>query len=38
MLEVTNISVTPNTSTEQFVGPTAVLAEDKLHIEFQARS
>ena len=36
MLEVTNISVTPNTSTEQFVGPTAVLAKDNLHIEFQA--
>ena len=35
-LEVTNISVTPNTSTEQFVGPTAVLAKDNLHIEFQA--
>jgi hypothetical protein len=36
MLQVTNISVTPNTSTEQFVGPTAVLAKDNLHIEFQA--
>jgi regulator of protease activity HflC (stomatin/prohibitin superfamily) len=36
MLEVSNISVTPNTSTEQFVGPTAVLAKDNLHIEFQA--
>jgi regulator of protease activity HflC (stomatin/prohibitin superfamily) len=36
MLAVTNISVTPNTSTEQFVGPTAVLAKDNLHIEFQA--
>ncbi len=36
MLEETNISVTPNTSTEQFVGPTAVLAKDNLHIEFQA--
>jgi len=36
MLEATNISVTPNTSTEQFVGPTAVLAKDNLHIEFQA--
>jgi regulator of protease activity HflC (stomatin/prohibitin superfamily) len=36
MLEVTNISVTPITSTEQFVGPTAVLAKDNLHIEFQA--
>jgi len=36
MLFVTNISVTPNTSTEQFVGPTAVLAKDNLHIEFQA--
>ena len=28
--------MTPNTSTEQFVGPTAVLAKDNLHIEFQA--
>src|ERR1700693_1553621 len=36
MLDVTNISVTPNTSAEQFVGPTAVLAKDNLHIEFQA--
>ena len=36
MLEVTNISVTPNTSTEQFVGPDAVLAKDNLRIEFRA--
>jgi regulator of protease activity HflC (stomatin/prohibitin superfamily) len=36
MLAVTNISVTPNTSTEQFEGATAVLAKDNLHIEFQA--
>src|SRR5712692_10176925 len=35
-LEVTNISVTPNTSTEHFVGPDAVLAKDNLHIEFRA--
>ena len=36
MLAVTNISVTPNTSTEQFVGPDAVLAKDNLRIEFRA--
>src|SRR5208282_2859470 len=36
MLDVTNISVMPNTSTEQFVGATGVLAKDNLHIEFQA--
>jgi hypothetical protein len=36
MLDVTNISVTPNTSTEQFVGPDAVLAKDNLRIEFRA--
>jgi regulator of protease activity HflC (stomatin/prohibitin superfamily) len=36
MLETTNISIRPTTSTEQFVGPTAVLAKDNLHIEFQA--
>lgn len=36
MLNVTNVSVTPNTSTEQFAGDTAVLAKDNLHIEFQA--
>ena len=36
MLEVTNISVTPNTSTEEFVGPDAVLAKDSLRIEFRA--
>src|SRR5258708_16676638 len=36
MLEVTNISVTPNTSTEEFVGPDAVLAKDNLRIEFRA--
>ena len=36
MLDVTNISVTPNTSTEQFQDATAVLAKDNLHIEFQA--
>jgi regulator of protease activity HflC (stomatin/prohibitin superfamily) len=35
-LEVANISVTPNTSTEHFVGPDAVLAKDNLHIEFRA--
>jgi hypothetical protein len=35
-LEVTNISVTPNTSTEHFVGPDAVLAKDNLRIEFRA--
>ena len=35
-LDVTNISVTPNTSTEQFVGPDAVLAKDNLRIEFRA--
>ena len=35
-LEVTNISVTPNTSTERFVGPDAVLAKDNLRIEFRA--
>jgi regulator of protease activity HflC (stomatin/prohibitin superfamily) len=28
--------VTPNTSTEHFVGPDAVLAKDNLHIEFRA--
>ena len=33
---MTNISVTPNTSTEQFVGPDAVLAKDNLRIEFRA--
>jgi regulator of protease activity HflC (stomatin/prohibitin superfamily) len=36
MLEVTNISVTPNTTTEHFVGPDAVLAKDNLRIEFRA--
>ena len=36
MLAVTNISVTPNTSTEQFIGPDAVLAKDNLRIEFRA--
>jgi regulator of protease activity HflC (stomatin/prohibitin superfamily) len=36
MLDVTNISVTPNTSSEKFQGATAVLAKDNLHIEFQA--
>jgi len=36
MLAVTNISVTPNTSTEHFVGPDAVLAKDNLRIEFRA--
>jgi regulator of protease activity HflC (stomatin/prohibitin superfamily) len=36
MLAVTNISITPNTSTEQFVGPDAVLAKDNLRIEFRA--
>jgi regulator of protease activity HflC (stomatin/prohibitin superfamily) len=36
MLDVTNISVTPNTSTEEFVGPDAVLAKDNLRIEFRA--
>src|SRR5260370_16352768 len=35
-LEVTNISVTPNTSTEEFVGPDAVLAKDNLRIEFRS--
>lgn len=35
-LEVTNVSVTPNTSTEEFTGPNAVLAKDNLHIEFRA--
>jgi regulator of protease activity HflC (stomatin/prohibitin superfamily) len=35
-LEVTNISVTPITSTEQFTGQNAVLAKDNLHIEFRA--
>jgi regulator of protease activity HflC (stomatin/prohibitin superfamily) len=35
-LAVTNISVTPNTSTEHFVGPDAVLAKDNLRIEFRA--
>ena len=32
---MTNISVTPTTSTEQFVGPDAVLAKDNLRIEFR---
>jgi regulator of protease activity HflC (stomatin/prohibitin superfamily) len=36
MLFVTNISVTPNTSTEEFTGQNAVLAKDNLHIEFRA--
>ena len=36
MLEVTNISVTPKTSTEEFIGQNAVLAKDNLHIEFRA--
>jgi regulator of protease activity HflC (stomatin/prohibitin superfamily) len=36
MLAVTNISVTPHTSTERFVGPDAVLAKDNLRIEFRA--
>jgi regulator of protease activity HflC (stomatin/prohibitin superfamily) len=36
MLAVTNISVTPHTSTEHFVGPDAVLAKDNLRIEFRA--
>lgn len=36
MLETTNISVRPTTSTEVFEGATAVLAKDNLHIEFQA--
>jgi regulator of protease activity HflC (stomatin/prohibitin superfamily) len=35
-LEVTNISVTPITSTEEFTGQSAVLAKDNLHIEFRA--
>lgn len=35
-LEVTNISVTPITSTEEFTGANAVLAKDNLHIEFRA--
>jgi regulator of protease activity HflC (stomatin/prohibitin superfamily) len=35
-LEVTNISITPITSTEQFTGQSAVLAKDNLHIEFRA--
>jgi len=35
-LEVTNISVTPVTSTEQFTAQNAVLAKDNLHIEFRA--
>jgi regulator of protease activity HflC (stomatin/prohibitin superfamily) len=35
-LEVTNISVTPKTSTEEFRGPSAVLAKDNLRIEFRA--
>jgi len=35
-LEVTNISVTTNTSTEQFVGPDAVLAKGNLRIEFRS--
>src|SRR5260370_42581332 len=35
-LEVANISVTPNTSTEDFVGSEAGLAKDNLHIEFRA--
>ncbi len=35
-LEVTNILVTPITSTEEFTGPNAVLAKDNLHIEFRA--
>src|SRR5260370_3010956 len=34
-LEVANISVTPNTSTEHFVGPHAALANDNLPIVFQ---
>jgi len=36
MLAVTNISITPHTSTERFVGPDAVLARDNLRIEFRA--
>jgi regulator of protease activity HflC (stomatin/prohibitin superfamily) len=36
MLAVTNISVTPHTSTEAFGGPDAVLAKDNLRIEFRA--
>jgi regulator of protease activity HflC (stomatin/prohibitin superfamily) len=35
-LEVVNISVTPNTSTEAFYGPDAVLAQDNLRVEFRA--
>ena len=36
MLDVTNVSITPNTSTEEFTGQNAVLAKDNLHIEFRA--
>ena len=36
MLAVTNISITPITSTEEFTGRNAVLAKDNLHIEFRA--
>ena len=35
-LQAINILVTPITSTEQFTGPSAVLAKDNLHIEFRA--
>ena len=35
-LFVTNVSITPNTSTEEFTGQNAVLAKDNLHIEFRA--
>jgi|SRR6516165_1980776 hypothetical protein len=35
-LEVTNISVTPITSTEEFTDQNTVLAKDNLHIEFRA--